>query len=63
MIKFVLQDLTALEFTSEQIVTTLEGKMQCCVGFCGRCNIGSLFICKDGPVFTLAELKSLNGDF
>ncbi|MBI4733983.1 MAG: FAD/NAD(P)-binding protein [Rubrobacteridae bacterium] len=63
MIKFVLQDLTALGFTPDQIVTTLEGKMQCCVGLCGRCNIGSKFICKDGPVFTLAELNEINGDF
>ena len=63
MIKFVLQDLAEMNFAPEQIVTTLEGKMQCCVGLCGRCNIGSLFICKDGPVFTLAELNSLNGDF
>lgn len=63
MIKFVLQDLAEMNFTPEQIVTTLEGKMQCCVGLCGRCNIGSRFICKDGPVFTLDELNNLNGDF
>jgi len=63
MIKFVLQDLAEMGFVPEQIVTTLEGKMQCCVGLCGRCNIGSQFICKDGPVFTLAELNSINGDF
>jgi NAD(P)H-flavin reductase len=63
MIKFVLQDLTALNFQPDQIVTTLEGKMQCCVGLCGRCNIGSKYICKDGPVFTLAELNEINGDF
>ncbi|WP_353683011.1 hypothetical protein [Candidatus Aquicultor secundus] len=37
--------------------------MQCCVGLCGRCNVGSKFICKDGPVFTLAELNAINGDF
>ncbi|HZD59988.1 MAG TPA: FAD/NAD(P)-binding protein [Anaerolineae bacterium] len=63
MIKFTLQELNAMGFTPEQIVTTLEGKMQCCVGLCGRCNIGSKFICKDGPVFTLAELNEINGDF
>lgn len=63
MIKFVLQDLHGMGFTPEQIVTTLEGKMQCCVGQCGRCNVGSKYICKDGPVFTLAELNAINGDF
>ncbi|OIO84957.1 MAG: hydrogenase [Candidatus Aquicultor secundus] len=63
MIKFTLQELNAMGFQPEQIVTTLEGKMQCCVGLCGRCNVGSKFICKDGPVFTLAELNAINGDF
>ncbi|MDI6716892.1 MAG: FAD/NAD(P)-binding protein [Actinomycetota bacterium] len=63
MIKFVLQDLFGMNFTPEQIYTTLEGKMQCCVGLCGRCNIGSKYICKDGPVFSLAELNKIHGDF
>lgn len=63
MIKFVLQDLHAMGFSPEQIVTTLEGKMQCCVGLCGRCNVGSKYICKDDPVFTLEELNNINGDF
>lgn len=63
MIKFVLQDLAGIGFTEDQIVTTLESKMQCGVGQCGRCNIGPKYICKDGPVFTLAELNKINGDF
>ncbi len=63
MIKFVLQDLVSMGFKSNQIITTLESKMQCGVGQCGRCNIGPKYICKDGPVFTLTELNKIKGDF
>ncbi|CEO88219.1 FAD/NAD(P)-binding protein [Syntrophaceticus schinkii] len=59
MIKFVLQSLEKLGFTDEQVITTLEMRMKCGIGKCGRCNIGSKFICLDGPVFSLAELKKL----
>ena len=51
MIKFVLQALKELGFTNEQIYTTFELRMKCGVGKCGRCNIGSKYVCKDGPVF------------
>lgn len=63
MIKFVLEDLVYLGFKPDQVVTTLESKMQCGVGQCGRCNIGPKYICKDGPVFSLAELNNIKGDF
>ena len=63
MIKFVLAALEKLGFTDEQVVTTLELKMQCGVGICGRCNIGPKYVCLDGPVFTLAELKKLPQEF
>ena len=60
MIKYVLENLVKLGFKDEQIVTTLEARMKCGIGLCGRCNIGGQYICKDGPVFTLAQLKALN---
>ncbi|MGD0229160.1 MAG: FAD/NAD(P)-binding protein [Syntrophorhabdales bacterium] len=60
MIKYVLQNLATLGFTPEDIVTTLEARMKCGIGLCGRCNIGPRYICKDGPVFTLAQLKALD---
>ncbi len=63
MIKFVLQALEKLAFTPEQVVTTLEMRMKCGVGQCGRCNIGSVYVCKDGPVFTLAQLKNLPPEY
>jgi NAD(P)H-flavin reductase len=59
MIKFTLQTLSKLGYKDDQIVTTLEMRMKCGIGKCGRCNIGSKFICLDGPVFTLEELQDL----
>ncbi len=63
MIKYVLQTLEGLGFQPEQIVTTLEYKMKCGVGKCGRCNLDEHYICKDGPVFYLSELKKIKSDF
>ena len=59
MIKFTLQALSELKFNDEQIITTLEKRMKCGIGICGRCNIGSIYVCKDGPVFSLTQLKEL----
>ena len=59
MIKFVLQGLSQLKFQDEQIITTLEKRMKCGIGICGRCNIGTMYVCKDGPVFSLTQLKEL----
>ena len=46
----------------EDIITTLEARMKCGVGKCGRCNIGGRYICLDGPVFTEAELATIPRD-
>ncbi len=62
MIKFTLQTLQKLGFAPENIVTTLEKRMKCGIGICGRCNIGDRYVCVDGPVFTLAELNGLPPD-
>jgi NAD(P)H-flavin reductase len=59
MIKFTIQALKELGFPDESIITTLERRMKCGVGLCGRCNIGNKYVCVDGPVFTWAELKTL----
>jgi sulfhydrogenase subunit gamma (sulfur reductase) len=58
MIKYTLPVLLKLGFCPEAIITTLEMKMKCGLGKCGRCNIGNLYICKDGPVFSYAQLKN-----
>lgn len=63
MIKFVCQALEKLGFSEEKIITTLEMKMKCGVGKCGRCNIGKTYICKDGPVFSLLQIKNMPNEF
>ena len=58
-----LDDLAALGYPDENIITTLELKMKCAVGKCGRCNIGPKYVCLDGPVFRLSELKELPAEY
>ncbi|MCL0049199.1 FAD/NAD(P)-binding protein [Dehalococcoidia bacterium] len=58
MIRFTFPVLEKLGFTPEQMVTTLEKRMKCGIGKCGRCNIGNIYVCRDGPVFTYAQIKS-----
>lgn len=63
MIKYAIQTLEKLGFKPEQIVTTLENRMKCGLGKCGRCNIGSTYVCIDGPVYTAEQLAKLPEDF
>jgi sulfhydrogenase subunit gamma (sulfur reductase) len=63
MIKFVLLSLANMQFEPEQIITTLEMKMKCGLGKCGRCNIGPAYVCKHGPVFSYAELQALPEEY
>jgi sulfhydrogenase subunit gamma (sulfur reductase) len=63
MIKFVLVSLQRMGFTPDQVITTLEMKMKCGLGKCGRCNIGSAYVCKHGPVFSYEQLKELPAEY
>ena len=63
MIKFTFPVLEKLGFTDENVFTTLENRMKCGFGKCGRCNVGKVFVCKDGPVFTLTQLKELPAEY
>jgi NAD(P)H-flavin reductase len=63
MIRFTQPVLEKLEFPTENIILSLENRMKCGIGMCGRCNIGDQFVCKDGPVFSLAQLKELPPDY
>jgi len=63
MIKFTFPVLEKLGFKDENIYTTLENRMKCGVGKCGRCNVGKLYVCKDGPVFTKAQLNDLPPEY
>ncbi|MBN2383859.1 FAD/NAD(P)-binding protein [bacterium] len=63
MIKFTFPVLTKAGFQPENIFTTLENRMKCGLGKCGRCNVGKYFVCKDGPVFTYAQLQDLPPEY
>jgi NAD(P)H-flavin reductase len=63
MIKFTLPVLRELGFEPDRIITSLEMRMKCGIGMCGRCNIGTEYVCKDGPVFTFEQLSQLPGEY
>jgi NAD(P)H-flavin reductase len=63
MIKFTFPVLDKLGFKPEQIYTTLENRMKCGIGKCGRCNVGKMYVCKDGPVFSRVALEALPAEY
>jgi len=63
MVRLTLPLFFELGFSRENIYTSLEMRMKCGIGKCGRCNIGSKYICKDGPVFSFAELDKLTPEY
>jgi sulfhydrogenase subunit gamma (sulfur reductase) len=63
MIKFSMQTLEKLNFHPAQNWVTLEAKMKCGIGKCGRCNLGEIFICTDGPVFCFEQVKEFLESF
>lgn len=63
MIHFTLQGLKSLGFKDSQVFTTMEMRMKCGIGKCGRCNIGDKYVCKDGPVFSFDQLGELPDEY
>ncbi len=63
MIKFVLAALQEMGFAKTQVYTTLELRMKCGIGKCGRCNIGSKYVCRDGPVFRCDQLDEMPDEY
>ena len=63
MIKFTLAGLLELGFDKSRVYTTLELRMKCGFGKCGRCNVGDKFVCKDGPVFRMDQLDELPDEY
>jgi NAD(P)H-flavin reductase len=63
MIRFTMPVLTQLGFTPDQIIMSLENRMKCGIGICGKCNTGPKYVCKDGPVFTLEELNQIPSEY
>ena len=63
MIKLVTSKLMEMGMPKDRILTTLEMRMTCGVGKCGKCNIGHRYVCIDGPVFSLAELDEMPKEY
>ncbi|MCC6446717.1 MAG: FAD/NAD(P)-binding protein [Armatimonadetes bacterium] len=61
MMKFAAFSAMGAGFAPEQIYLSLERRMQCGVCLCGHCQIGSKYVCKDGPVFNYDEIKQVFG--
>jgi NAD(P)H-flavin reductase len=57
MMKFTTLKLLELGFREENIYLSLEKNMSCGVGKCGHCRIGYYYVCKDGPVFSYAQVE------
>ncbi len=63
MIKFTQPVLDNLGYQHDHIIMSLENRMKCGIGMCGRCNVGKEFVCKDGPVFTLDQLNKMPKEY
>jgi sulfhydrogenase subunit gamma (sulfur reductase) len=63
MIKYTFPVLTKLGFSADVIFTTLENRMKCGFGKCGRCNVGKYYVCKDGPVFSFTQLQGMPAEY
>jgi len=60
MLKFTMLPLLELRFKPESIITSLERRMSCGIGKCGRCGVGSAYVCKNGPVFSYQRISELS---
>ena len=63
MIKNTLPILDRLGIAHDAVFTSLENRMKCGCGKCGRCNVGSFYVCKEGPVLSMAQLDRLPKDY
>ena len=63
MIRFTMPVLAEAGFLPGQVYTTLENRMKCGLGKCGRCNVGDVYVCKDGPVFSQEQLQALPAEY
>ncbi|MBI4388293.1 MAG: FAD/NAD(P)-binding protein, partial [Candidatus Omnitrophica bacterium] len=61
MMRFTVQELQKRGIPTDRIYVSMERNMKCATGFCGHCQYGPNFICKDGPVFSFDKIKSIFG--
>lgn len=63
MFKFVLLELLARKIPNRQIFVSLERRMKCGIGKCGHCQMGGYYVCREGPVFSYAEIEDCEEAF
>jgi NAD(P)H-flavin reductase len=63
MIKNTIPVLERLGAKMSDVYTSLENRMKCGIGKCGRCNAGPVYVCKEGPVFTFENLRDMPMDY
>jgi len=59
MMRFVTQEFETQGLSRDDVYLSMERNMKCAVGFCGHCQYGPHFICKDGPVFRYGQIRKL----
>jgi NAD(P)H-flavin reductase len=59
MMRFTIRALCERGMTRDRVYISMERNMKCGVGFCGHCQYGPKFICKDGPVFRYDQIEDL----
>ena len=59
MMRFTAAELEKRGIAAEHIFVSMERNMKCAVGFCGHCQYGPNFVCRDGPVFQYSRVQSL----
>jgi len=59
MIELSAKTLSGWGLEDKNIIVTLENRMKCGIGMCGRCNIGHIYVCKHGPVFSYEEIRRM----
>jgi len=57
MMKFVAAELIFKGHKPHNIFVSMERRMKCGIGHCGHCQIGAKYVCKDGPIFSLPDIK------
>jgi NAD(P)H-flavin reductase len=59
MMRYSVQSLAERGIDPDKVYVSMERNMKCAVGFCGHCQFGKEFICKDGPVFPFSRVEDV----
>jgi NAD(P)H-flavin reductase len=59
MMRFAIAALQEAGVPDEAVYLSMERNMKCAIGFCGHCQFGTVFVCRDGPVFRYDRIRSL----